>query len=788
MPKDNQIPASYYCSISGQIMIDPVFTADGYTYEREEIENWLKMHDTSPQTNEHLDHKNLTINRHTRSDILEFLKKHPELYEGGEVYLPKSWMAQCVMAIKRNQPQEVQRWLDKDRRLLTLKLEGDSTALHLACEFSSPELVDALLKTLKQRNQSIMPGAVGFKSVHLNVLLEKALNNGDHAQCELLLRLGAEVEQPEISNQNTLLHRMVIQGALESVSWLLEKKALLESRNREGNTPLLLSVIHNNTKLSEFLLKIKADPQVKNVEQQSPVLIALLNQNEPMLRLLVGAEKAALPILHLALELNDNEIIKALLKQRVGALEARDEQQRTPFYNAVERGNCEAAALLLTQGANPTVSCGAAQLSTLHIATERGDVEMLKYLLRTRAVALIDMQNAKGDTPLHLAVQAGNDSMIPLLLEAGAYPKIKNEQNQTPIELARTQQKPKLANLIVQTVRGLKQAKLKETDKLHQVVAEQASEIANLKTALQSQGQGFKSIQSEMQTQIEKLERLLQPSVLQQPSTPSSPTLIFAPPSPSISFHLPVVAPKVNPKEVEEFLRLVAEGEQDKAEAMLKSNPALALVPGDVTDLSKRTFNGITAFQYAVWALDWHMWTMIRKYLPPAEAQLQAQGFETGAWVRQHGVHANLNTLIQAYQTTTDLYNASKYDEGNTAWVRQVGGAQLLLPAHVINEYCHPTRSFYPLPNFKDAAALPRSRTIDEGEWFTAEYFGGKLGEKFAWVRCGGALGWGAADEMSELLVAFDHQAVRVLTSTRTAQREELIAELKPRIAQRKAA
>ena len=48
------------------------------------------------------------------------------------------------------------------------------------------------------------------------------------------------------------------------------------------------------------------------------------------------------------------------------------------------------------------------------------------------------------------------------------------------------------------------------------------------------------------------------------------------------------------------WVRLVAEGEQDQAEVMLKSNPNLALVPGDVTDLSKRTFTRITGFQYAV--------------------------------------------------------------------------------------------------------------------------------------------------------------------------------------------
>ena len=69
------------------------------------------------------------------------------------------------------------------------------------------------------------------------------------------------------------------------------------------------------------------------------------------------------------------------------------------------------------------------------------------------------------------------------------------------------------------------------------------------------------------------------------------------------------VSPNVNKNDVKKFLTFVAEGEQDKAEAMLQNNPALVLVPGDVADLSKRTFKAITGFQYAVWALDWHMWT-----------------------------------------------------------------------------------------------------------------------------------------------------------------------------------
>jgi len=248
-------------------------------------------------------------------------------------------------------------------------------------------------------------------------------------------------------------------------------------------------------------------------------------------------------------------------------------------------------------------------------------------------------------------------------------------------------------------------------------------------------------------------------------------------------------SPKVKASDLKEFLKLVAEGEQGKAETMLQSNPALALVPGDVTDLSKRTFTNITGFQYAVWALDWHMWMMIKKYLPTEEAQLQAQGFETGSWAKIHGVHANLNVLIQAYKTTIDLYNGKKYTEGNTAWIQQVGRAQRLLPAHVVNEYCHPTRPFYPLPNFRDSLMLPRDRTITEGEWFTASCDGGALGEKFAVYRAnfaaqavpgGDDVAASARAEVALMLMLRDHNSVRVLVDTRTTQREELITELRP--------
>ncbi len=100
------------------------------------------------------------------------------------------------------------------------------------------------------------------------------------------------------------------------------------------------------------------------------------------------------------------------------------------------------------------------------------------------------------------------------------------------------------------------------------------------------------------------------------------------------------------PPQVAQFLRLIAEGEQDKAEAMLKANSNLTLQSGTVTDLSNRTFEHITAFQYAVWARDWHMWTMLLKYLSEEEATLQLHSLETNG--TEHGTQFDFGTLIGA--------------------------------------------------------------------------------------------------------------------------------------------
>lgn len=65
-------PSIFICPITREAFEDPVVAADGYTYERSAIVQWLRNNSKSPMTNMELDHKSLTPNISVRSGIDEW--------------------------------------------------------------------------------------------------------------------------------------------------------------------------------------------------------------------------------------------------------------------------------------------------------------------------------------------------------------------------------------------------------------------------------------------------------------------------------------------------------------------------------------------------------------------------------------------------------------------------------------------------------------------------------------------------------------------------------------------
>ena len=73
-PPDYLIDSAFSC----EIMEDPVVACDGITYNRMEIEEWFKKHDTSPKTGEILKSKGLIPNISIRNAIEEWKKSNPQ--------------------------------------------------------------------------------------------------------------------------------------------------------------------------------------------------------------------------------------------------------------------------------------------------------------------------------------------------------------------------------------------------------------------------------------------------------------------------------------------------------------------------------------------------------------------------------------------------------------------------------------------------------------------------------------------------------------------------------------
>jgi hypothetical protein len=220
------------------------------------------------------------------------------------------------------------------------------------------------------------------------------------------------------------------------------------------------------------------------------------------------------------------------------------------------------------------------------------------------------------------------------------------------------------------------------------------------------------------------------------------------------------------------FLQCVAYGQQEEAEAYLKQNPdlALKLLKADkipFTDDSGRTFT-CTAYEYAYWARDSHMQRMLEKYirtdeetrkfflervnaieepiLPPAPGlfeQPKPRGLryttkdQEGNIIEHRQAHFSLKPLIDAleYYVKEQINRPNKTELDwkvlNHVWVKEVGGAQRNLPAHIIQEYCNPDRSFYDITKNKDLLNadnpknLNRQRRLFDVEprngWFSPE-------------------------------------------------------------------
>lgn len=151
--------------------------------------------------------------------------------------------------------------------------------------------------------------------------------------------------------------------------------------------------------------------------------------------------------LYIALREPSPKVARVLIDWPKTNVEIRTDHDESPLMMAALKGDLELARRLIDRGADVNKPGWA----PLHYAATSGHLEIMQLLLDN--FAYIDAASPNGTTPLMMAAHYGTAEAVKLLLEAGADPRLKNQQGLTAIDFAHSANRADVAAMIAQAVR-----------------------------------------------------------------------------------------------------------------------------------------------------------------------------------------------------------------------------------------------------------------------------------------------------------------------------------------------
>ena len=225
------------------------------------------------------------------------------------------------------------------------------------------------------------------------------------------------------------LHIAAKKNALNLARLLLERGANLNLKDDVGDIPLHLAVGYETEEMVELLLNWGADTEIKDKHGRTPIQIASSRgRSEPiLLNLIIKGAKIETRSSEERTPLGTAIDCDSPLSARMLIEHGADVNAEYSLWNhggtllleAVKQKKEWAVKLLLEEGANPQAIDGAGR-QALHYAVEAGQESMVKVLLEHDGIQHVTVSSMFKFTLLHLAVFGGNLTIIEMILKAGA--------------------------------------------------------------------------------------------------------------------------------------------------------------------------------------------------------------------------------------------------------------------------------------------------------------------------------------------------------------------------------
>ena len=284
---------------------------------------------------------------------------------------------QLFKAIKDNNVEDIKTALNQGAEINTTEHlgSGSRTVLHHAVRYAGTEVVSILL----QANAAISAREFTGQTALQYLMLENAKR--DNAQKLVKQLLGEEdavcdticlaawqgcidkLEQIhhkdyyQDKRRNSLVHYAAAGGDTLCLEWLFNRGYLVNKRNRNHDTPLLLAALNGQFASVQWLLSKGALITKKNKRGDTPLIAAASNGHNDIIQLLRdnGASikeknKRGDTALLIATALNQLETVKYLLKNGASIIE-KNEDDITALLGAAIMGNLEIIKFLVEQEA-----------------------------------------------------------------------------------------------------------------------------------------------------------------------------------------------------------------------------------------------------------------------------------------------------------------------------------------------------------------------------------------------------------------------------------------------------